>query len=330
MNTLTLPAATDIHVHLRDPGQTYKEDIASGTRAARRGGVAAVACMPNTRPVIDNADLVETLYTRVAREAVVDVHIIAAVTVGQRGLALTDFEALKRAGAVALSDDGVPVRDDALMAQALLAAQRVGLPLIDHCEPETENIERDIALVRQTKAPIHIAHVSRAASLALIRAAKAEGLPITCETCPHYFFFTDERHRELGGNAQMNPPLASQADVQAVIEALRDGTIDCITTDHAPHHRVEKARPLPPNGILGLETLWPATLTALYFTGLLPLDTIVDKLCHAPRRILKLPPQTHTIDIDLDAERVYQVHPDSRCVNTPFAGVALRGHIIKE
>jgi len=326
LNILTLPAATDMHVHLRDPGQTYKTDIREGSSIAARSGIAAVACMPNTVPVIDTADKIVRLTDRMTREAACEVLIVAAVTLGQRGEQLTDFAALKAAGAVAFSDDGLPIYDDTLMERALIEAKHVGLPLIDHSEPEVAQIERDIYLVEKTGCPIHIAHVSLADSLTLIRAAKAKGLPVTCEVAPHHFWFTQDIVAEIGGNARMAPPLAAQTDIDAVILALQNGTIDAIASDHAPHHAVEKARENPPNGIIGLETLWPATLTALYFTGVLTMERIVDLLCHAPRRILNLPPQCQTIQIDLDETRMYQ--PMGRCTNTPFAGVELRGWVV--
>jgi len=329
-----------MHVHLRDPGQTYKTDIAEGTRIAAANGIADIVMMPNTAPPIDNAAMVTRLRERIAHigatcsrpraaecRPYANVHIIAAVTVGQRGQELTDFAALKQAGVVALSDDGIPV-SDVIMEAAMREAQAVGLPLIDHCEPEIEQVSRDCELAAKTGVPIHIAHVSRANALAFIRQAKRDGLPVTCEVAPHHFTFTKDAVATFGGNARMAPPLATQADIEAVLEALQDGTIDSIATDHAPHHWVEKMRNKPPNGIIGLETLWPATLTALYFTGLLTLEQIVDKLCHAPRRILGLPSTDETVQIDLDAEYTYQ--PSGRCVNTPFTGMKLRGKVTYE
>jgi len=349
MNITTLPAACDMHVHLRDPGQTYKTDIAEGARIAARSGISDIAMMPNTIPVIDNVGIVERILLDLPRVNAVapytSVHIIAAVTVGQQGKKLTDFIALKKAGVIAVSDDGLPINDNALMQEAMLAAQVAGLPLVDHCEPEAAQVARDCELVAKTGAPIHIAHVSRAESLELIRQAKRDGLPVSCEVAPHHFTFTKNAIAQHGGNAMMNPPLAEQHDVDAVIEALRDGTVDVIASDHAPHHWVEKQRTPPPNGIIGLETLWSASLTALYFTGILTLKQLTDKLCHNPRQILKIdnprplsqkkmppdaagdfPTQGTTIQIDLDAEYIYQ--PKGRCINTPFAGMKLRGKVI--
>jgi dihydroorotase len=185
---ITVPAATDIHVHLRDPGQTYKTDMREATETARRSGIASVACMPNTRPPIDTTEAVRRLIQRAKHESAVELHIIAAVTMGQKGTELTDFKALKKAGAAALSDDGLPVTSDAVMEQSLLRAQDAGLPLISHCEPETAMVARDLALVDKTGAPLHFAHISLAASIDLIRQAKTKGLPVTCETCPHYLY----------------------------------------------------------------------------------------------------------------------------------------------
>ncbi len=330
------PGLVDLHVHLREPGDTHKEDIDSGTRAAVAGGVTSLACMPNTRPALDSLDTYRELSEAISR-ARCHVYPVAAVTQGQMGQALSDFAALKKAGIMAVSDDGRPVNDRALMTEALRLAHACGLLFIDHCEPETEQVQRDIELCRETGAPVHLAHLSRKASLALVREAKRDGLPVTCETCPHYFWFTQDEIARVGTNAKMNPPLSTAEDRESVLEALYDGTIDIITTDHAPHAPAEKLRAFDdaPNGVIGLETLLSASLTALYHTGRLTLPELLARLSTRPAQLLGVPAgrlaageAADLVVFDPDASvvpRAEQMHSKSR--NTPFDGVPLRGQI---
>ncbi len=331
------PGLVDLHVHLREPGQTHKEDIASGTRAAARGGVTTVLAMPNTVPVIDTPERVRGVLASADQTAAVRVCQVGAVTKGQRGERLTDFAALKEAGVTALSDDGHPVASDALMEEAMRQAQEQGLLLIDHCEPETAQVKRDIELARQTGCPIHLAHLSRVASLSAVRAAKREGLPVTAETCPHYFFFTERATERMGAKAKMNPPLGAELDRRAVIEAVCDGTLDIITTDHAPHHESEKTLPFAqaPNGIVGLETLLSAGLTAFVHTGLLTLPQLLARMTVRPAEILgascgRLEEGAPADLIVFDPDGVAPVRVEdfaSKGRYTPFEGMALRGMV---
>lgn len=313
------PALVDMHVHLREPGQTYKEDIASGCAAAHAGGFGAVAAMANTVPVIDSPALVRFVLDR-ARGLPVRVCPVAAVTEGFGGERLTDFAALRQAGAVALSDDGLPIQSEALMKDALMRAHSVGLPLLDHCEPETENAERDLFLARQTGCPVHICHVSRADTVAVLREAKRRGTPFTAETAPHYLV--------PWASGRMNPPLGDAQDISAVLDALCDGVITVIATDHAPHTAQEKASETPPNGVIGLETAVPVVLEALYHTRRMTLDAILALLCENPARILGIPLPGTTICLDTD--RPMAIDPAqfcSRARNTAFAGQTVRGRI---
>ncbi len=320
---VTTKPFVDIHVHLREPGQTHKETIASGTAAAFHGGFGAVACMPNTIPTTDSPERVQWILKRALDTGAqgVKVYPVACITDALKGDTLTDFAALKAAGAAALSDDGVPVLDDALMQQALVKAAELRLPVLSHCEPETELAERHIKLAEITKTPIHICHVSLKGTIDVIRRAKSRGVLVTAETCPHYF--TDF------AQGKMNPPLASPWDVQAVIDGLVDGTIDAIVTDHAPHTLLEKQSDNPPNGVIGLETSLAATLTALYHTGLLTLEQIFEKMRDNPARILGIPLPAGTVTIDTDC--IWEVQPDgfkSISSNSPFLHQKLKGCVI--
>jgi dihydroorotase len=285
------PGLVDLHVHFRDPGYTYKEDLFSGASAAAAGGVTSVVCKPNTNPVIDSAEAVRSLLKR-AENAAVNIYTYAAVSVGELGQELTDPSALKESGAVALSDDGQPVGRAALLRRAMQRAKALGLLISSHCEDaemvksfavnegrvskklgipgrpaiaEELMVARDIMLAADTGARVHIAHVSTAGSVDIIRRAKAAGIPVTAETCPQYFTLTEEAVLEKGSLARVNPPLRTEADVAAVTEGLCDGTLDAIVTDHAPHSEEEKAQPLimAPSGMVGLETSLGLALTML-------------------------------------------------------------------
>lgn len=303
-------------VHFRDPGQTHKEDIITGGNAAAAGGVTAVACMPNTNPTIDNAETVHYIIEK-AKNARTRVYPVGSITKGLGGVEMCDFKELHDAGCVAVSDDGRPVRNARIMAEAMVKAHYAGLKVISHCEDLdivnggimnagevskelgvkgihrlSEDIitEREITLAADLEVPIHIAHVSTAQSMQNIRTAARFGTMVTCETAPHYFMLTDELLRSRDADYRMNPPLRTAADVQAITEGVIDGTIDCIITDHAPHAPEEKADfEKAPNGVVGLETSLAATLTALYHTGKISLQRIVTLMCVNPRRILSIP-----------------------------------------
>lgn len=305
----------DIHVHFRQPGGEHKETIITGANAAYKGGFGAVACMPNTLPPIDSPELVRFII-KLAEEAKVKVYPIAAITKGQKGETLADFEALKKAGAVAVSDDGLPVTNDDVMRKALIEGKRVGLPVISHCEPETQMAARDIRLAEELDCPVHIAHVSLKSTVDEIRAAKARGVKVTAETCPHYLV--------PWASGKMNPPLAGEKDIQACIDGLTDGTIDCITTDHAPHTAEEKAGETPPNGVIGLETSLSVVLMTLYHTNLMSIDDILLKMRDNPAKILGIPLPVGVIEINTDKLWVADNFV-SKSANSAFFGKTLKG-----
>jgi dihydroorotase len=330
-----MPGICDMHVHLRDPGQTHKEDLISGTNAAAAGGVTAVVCMPNTTPVSDTPELIRDVVTR-ARECKVKVYPCAAITKGLSGEKLTDFAALKAAGAVAVSDDGMPVADTELMEQAMLAANKVELPIISHCEPENEITERELALAEKLNVPIHIAHVSTRQAVEYVRAAKSRGVAVTCEAAPHHFTLTDSELEKQDADYKMNPPLRKFEDVKAVIEGIRDGTVDCIASDHAPHTSAEKSDfEKAPNGVLGLETILGVSLRRLYHEYDIPLGRIIELLCVNPRRILGIGGGSLEIGevadlavVDLEEEWVVEpAELHSKSQNTCFKGMTLKGRV---
>ncbi|MDR3310653.1 MAG: dihydroorotase [Oscillospiraceae bacterium] len=361
---LTLfPGLADAHTHFRDPGFTRKEDIQSGAAAAAAGGVTTALCMPNTSPVIDTPELVRYVLDA-AKNAAATVLPIAAVTVGQKGVALTDFAALKSAGAAALSDDGSPVSSADVMRRALIAASAAGLVIISHCEDadmvknyavnegevsrrlgipgrpaiaEELMVARDCMLALETGARAHIAHVSTAGSVEIIRRAKALGAPVTAETCPQYFTLTEDEILRRGPLARVNPPLRTRRDVDAVIAGLCDGTLDIIVTDHAPHTDEEKARPLgdAPSGMIGLETSLAVTLTELYRTGILPLAGIAVKMSQRPAELFGLPTNSVAAGetanltlVDLNEEwTVTREDFRSKSKNSAFLGKVLRGRV---
>ncbi|MCL2004285.1 MAG: amidohydrolase family protein [Oscillospiraceae bacterium] len=310
----------DLHVHAREPGQTHKETIQTACAAAKAGGFGAVTLMPNTAPVIDTPELVRFVLARAAGQPVT-VYPAAAVTEGQRGEALTDFDALKRAGAAALSDDGLPIRDEALLRTALVRAKTVKLPILLHCEPETEDCERALFHVKQTGCPAHICHVSLASTVSVLRTARRQGADFTAETCPHYM--------TVKASGTMNPPLGTETDVEAVLDALCDGVIRCIATDHAPHTEAEKAPPNPLNGVIGLETALAVSLEALYHSGRMPAEGVFRLLGAFPASVLRVPVPGGMIEVDTDAE--WTAEPDrflSLSGNTPFPGLVLRGKVV--
>ncbi|MCR4759436.1 MAG: dihydroorotase [Oscillospiraceae bacterium] len=357
-----MPGLFDMHVHFRDPGQTHKEDVNTGTAAALAGGVTGVLCMPNTTPPMDNPEQVREFLARAAKTGV-DVHQAGTLTVGLKGETLADYKALKEAGVTALSDDGKPVPTAEMMEKALAKAKEAGLPVVSHCEDlaiidggiinkgavsealgvkgmdrrsEDSITERDLQAALKTGAQLHICHVSTRGSTDAVRKAKAAGGNVTCETAPHYFLLTDELLLKRDADYRMNPPLRTPDDVEAIKEGILDGTIDCIITDHAPHSAAEKADfEKAPNGVVGLETSLAATLTAFYHTGLLTLQDIVRLMSDNPRKILHLPERTlspgEPADLILvDLNRKWTVDPDnlhSKSHNTVFKGMTLTGNV---
>jgi dihydroorotase len=359
------PGLVDVHVHLREPGQSAKETIASGTRAAAAGGFTCIACMPNTEPVVDTPAWVEWIRHRAESAANCRVLPIAAVTLGQKGEQLAPLEALARAGAVAFSDDGRPVTSAAMMRRALEYAKPTGLPIICHEEDPTlkgdgvmnegftatrlglrgipavaESVmcRRDADLAELTGGRVHFAHLSCAQSFDALRDAKRRGLAVTGETCPHYWVLTDEAVGDYDTHAKMNPPLRSEADREACIAAIADGTIDCFATDHAPHTADEKSRPFTdaPFGIVGLETALALTLTHLVQPGHITMTRALELWTEAPRRAFGLPQVTveagspaDLLLFDPDAE--WTVDPEafqSKGRNTPFTGWRLKGRVL--
>jgi len=361
---LVLPGLVDLHVHLREPGFEYKETIATGTAAAVAGGFTSICCMPNSKPVNDNPMVTRLIQGKAVEADHAHVYPIGAITKGSAGRELTDFRLLREAGCVALSDDGRPIMDDQVMRQAMHRAAEVGLSVIDHCEDltlsgcgcmnegpvsralglqampaeaEERIVARDIALTRETGARLHVAHVSTAGTVAAIRRAKEQALPVTAEVCPHHLILTEEAVRQQGPNAKMNPPLRSERDRAALVEGLADGTIDAIATDHAPHAEYEKQWGMDraPFGIVGLETALGLTMS-LVQAGCLSLSRAVSCLTQGPAAILGLPKGTLKPGSDADVTIVdphmtWTVDPDeffSKGRNTPFAGCTLKGRAI--
>ena len=353
------PGFVDVHVHLREPGFSYKETIRTGTLAAAHGGFAHVAAMPNLDPVPDCAAALAVQRAIIEKDALVHVHPYGAVSVGEKGERLADLEGLAP-GVIAFSDDGRGVQSESLMREAMMQCRRLGKILAAHCEDnsllhggyihdgayarahghrgicsesEWGPIARDLRLAEQTGCAYHVCHVSTKESVALIRAAKRRGVDVTCETAPHYLTFTDEDLQE-DGRFKMNPPLRAREDRDALIEGLLDGTIDMLVTDHAPHSREEKARGLEKSamGVVGLETSFAASYTALVQTGILPLEKLVDLMHGAPMRrfgcgteLAEGQPADLTA---FDLTKTYTVDPETFLTmgrSTPFAGRALTG-----
>jgi len=333
---IVAPGLVDIHVHFREPGFEYKEDILTGAAAAAAGGFTTCCCMPNTLPVADCKEIINRIKKR-ASEAEVKVLPIGAVTVGQKGEELTDFAALKKAGVVALSDDGMPINDDEVMRKALQIAKEHDMLVISHCEEEEPMVERDVRLAAEEDARIHIAHVSTAEAVETIRKAKVAGVKVTTEACQHHFTLTESAVNEKGTNAKMSPPLRTEKDVEAIIQGLCDGTIDAIATDHAPHSKEEKALPFneAPNGIIGLETGLALPLTHLYHTGKLSLEKVIELMSTKPAEILNLNAgklkKGGTADLVIfDPNEEWTVNSwrfKSKARNMPFDGMKLKGKV---
>ena len=361
---MVCPGLVDMHVHLRDPGLTYKEDIFTGTMAAARGGVTSLVCMANTSPVLDSPEQITYVKETAAKACGVNVYPVGAVSCHLRGKELTDFEALKNAGAIALSDDGNNIDDANLMRDALIRARRQGMTILAHCEDsnmvgnravnegsvsrqlwlegrpaiaEELIIMRDAMLAEETKAPIHVCHISTAKSVDIVRRMKKKGIAITCETCPQYFTLTEDEILAKGPLARVNPPLRTEKDVKGIITGLKDGTIDVIATDHAPHSAEEKNRELTkaPSGMVGLETSLAITLTQLYHTGRMELRDIIRRMTANPASILKLQKGRLTLGSDadiviFDPDEEWIIDPDqfaSKGRNTPFGGKTVKGKV---
>jgi dihydroorotase len=361
---LVTPGLIDIHVHLRDPGFEYKEDIESGTRAAASGGFTAVACMPNTAPVNDNKVTTQYILHKAAQVGHARVFPVGAITKGLKGESLAELGDMKNAGCVAATDDGHPVANGEIMRRALEYAKSFDLPLISHAEDlslvgdgvmndgftatelglrgipwvaEVSAVARDVMLAEYTGARLHVAHVSTRGAVEIIRAAKARGVRVTAETAPHYFTLTEDAVRGYNTHAKMNPPLRSSEDLEAIRAGLADGTLCVIATDHAPHHPDEKNVEfnLALNGIIGLETALPLTLR-LVEEGVLSLSEAIACLTIGPARALSLPCGTLEVgraaDVTLiDPEAKWTLDPEagqSRSKNTPFGGWKLKGRAV--
>lgn len=354
---LVMPSLFDMHVHFRDPGFTHKEDVLTGCAAALAGGVSGVVCMPNTKPATDSKEIVDYIVKK-AEPTGVSVYPAGCVTKGMLGKELYDHSSI---GVRIISDDGRPVENAELLRQAMIESNKNGILIASHCEDlniinggivndgevsselglkgmnrasEDSITAREIALAMSVDARIHICHVSTVGSLDFIREAKARGVKVTCETCPHYFMYTDEKIRSLDADYRMNPPLRTEADRAAVEKAILDGTIDCIVTDHAPHTAEEKADfAKAPNGVVGLETSLAAMLTHFYHTGKLTLNRISEIMSAEPRKLLGLPvvkiEKGAKADVILvDTEKEWTVEPEklhSRSHNTVFKGEKFKG-----
>jgi len=358
------PAFVDPHVHLRTPGREDEETIASGTAAAAAGGYCAILAMPNTDPVVDSAATLGSLVEAALREAEVPVGFLAAITRGQSGEELTEMGELADAGAVAFSDDGVPVRSAGLLRRALQYASVTGRPLALHCEEPTLSrgghvhegavaaelgfagypsvaesvmVERDLALAAYEEQPVHILHLSAAESVAALRRAREAGVRGTGEVTPHHLVLTDEAVRSLDANVKMNPPLRAERDRAALLDALRDGTIESIATDHAPHARHEKEAPFEaaPFGVTGLETAFAVLHTSLVRPGLLPLGTLLERMSNGPARVFGIAAPRVAVGAEanlvlLDLERQWRVGEEpfrSRSRNSWLLGEKLIGTV---
>jgi len=360
---LVLPGFVDLHVHFREPGFEYKESIQSGAAAAVAGGFTSVCCMPNTNPVNDNQAITELMLDRARAAGLANVFPIGAITKGSEGKELAEIGDLRRAGCVAISDDGKPVMNSLVMRRAMEYALAFDVPVVDHCEDlhlaeggcmnegaistelglpgmpaaaEDVMVARNVALAELTGARLHLAHISTEGSVRMVREAKSRGLKVTAEACPHHFTITEETVRGYNTYAKMNPPLRTWKDVQAIKEGLRDGTIDVIATDHAPHASQEKQLGFTeaPFGIVGLETALPLTL-ALVDEGVLSLESAIDKLSTAPAKAFGLTKGTLAVGADadvaiVDQQEQWEVDPAkfrSKSRNTPFAGWKVKGRV---
>lgn len=340
------PGLIDMHVHLRDPGQTTKEDIITGTLAAAAGGFTHIASMPNTTPVTDSIQTISYILKKTQTDGVVNVLPVAAITEGLHGLKLTNFKDLKDAGAIAISDDGKGIQNDKIMEEAMNLASNLNMPILAHCEDERylphdsrsaeiEQIKRDIKLAQKSKCHYHVCHISCKESLQLIRQAKKDKINITCEVTPHHILLESNDKNATDTNYKMNPPLRTKDDLIAIKEALIDGTIDIIATDHAPHTASEKSQSYQnaPNGIIGMETAFPLLYTNLVKTKILNLQKLVDLMSLNASKIFSISDNSITINnvanltvVDLKQERIVDSNKFlSKARNTPFNNYRLQG-----
>jgi len=361
---LVVPGLVDLHCHLREPGYEYKETVKTGTASAVAGGFTSICCMPNTNPINDNQTVTQFILERAQAAAHARVFPIGAITKGTEGKELAEIGDLRHAGCVAISDDGRPVMNSLVMRRAMEYALAFDLPVVDHCEDlelaeggcmnegivstqlglagipaaaEEVMVARDLALAELTRSRLHLAHLSTAGSVRLVREAKARGVRVTAEACPHHFTLTEEAVRGYNTQAKMNPPLRTWQDVEAVREGLRDGTIDVIATDHAPHAVQEKQLEfaMAPFGIIGLETALPLTL-GLVEEGILSLEGAIAKLTTEPARVFKLDkgslaPGAEADVTIVDLQQNWNVEPEklrSLSRNTPFAGWKVKGRVV--
>lgn len=362
---LVMPGLIDMHVHFREPGQEHKETIESGSKAAAKGGFTTVMCMPNTSPVIDNKSIVESIIKEAKRVGLVNVIPVGAITKGLKGEELTEMFELKASGCLALSDDGRCVTNSRLMRLAFEYAKMVDILLIQHCEDhcmthqavmneglnstilglrgwpaaaESIIVGRDIELAQYLGGRIHFAHISSARSVELIRQAKAQGLLVTAEACPHHFSLTDDELKSFNSNAKVNPPLRAKEDVKAIKEAIKEGIIDCIATDHAPHTREDKELGLDhaPCGMIGLETAVGLTISELVKSKMLSWSQMVERMSSAPAKILGLKLKGEIkegFDADIviiDPNKEWIVSENdfvSKSINSPFVGRRLNGKV---
>lgn len=365
---MIMPGFVDLHVHFRDPGLTYKEDIETGAKAAARGGVTTVCAMPNTKPVVDSVETLEYIQNKAERTAPIHVEQLSAVTKGQNGAELVDMKAMVEQGAIGFSEDGKSVMDVTLYAEAMKQAAELGAVVMAHCEDKalvrggvlnegiaskrfgvpgiTNSVEdiitaRDIFLANDCGTKLHLCHCSTAGSVELVRMAKKMGISVTAEVCPHHFTLCDADIDCEDSNYKMNPPLRSEADVQALIRGLQDGTMEVISTDHAPHSAEEKAKGFleAPFGIVGLETSASLTYTALVATGILTPMQMAEKMSWNPAKVIGIEEERGSIEAGKLADIVifnpdmeYEVDVNefaSKGKNTPFAGKLLKGRVVK-
>ncbi len=362
-NLFIIPGMIDVHCHLREPGFEHKETIETGMKSAAKGGFTSICPMPNTKPACDSVFILQKIQTEAKRVGVCNVFPYASVTIGEKGEELTDFEALKNAGAIAFSDDGMPVVSSKIMREAIIKSNELGTFVASHCEdkelgkgainkgkiseklnvegvyPEAEILmaAREIELAETNKKHVHICHISTKESVNMIRDAKKRGVNVTCETCPHYYSFTEDEVLVSGTNAKMNPPLRTKEDLDAIVEGLKDGTIDNIITDHAPHSAEEKNQELSkaPNGIIGFETALAASITNLIDKGHIDYLDLVRLTSYNPAKLLGIDrgviEEGKVADItvfDPNKEYIYiKESIVSKSKNTPFIGKKLKGQV---
>lgn len=357
------PGFVDVHVHLREPGFEYKEDIETGALSAARGGFTTICAMPNTDPVIDCEKIVKYINKR-AEKAVVNIEAIGSITKGQNGKELSDIESMKKSGIIAISEDGKTVKDSAILAKAMKLSKKYDLPVLSHCEDEelakdgvmnegskSKNlnlkgisseseeviVKRDIEIAKETGAKIHICHISTKGSVELVRKAKKDNIYVTCEVCPHHFSLTDESVEIDNGNMKMSPPLRSKEDVKEIKRGLKDGTIDIIATDHAPHHEIEKSCEFEKvaNGIVGLETALSLGITNLVKEDVISVNELIEKMSLNPAKLINLDrgsiEEGKVADITIfDENEIYKIDSSkfkSKSKNTPFNKMKVFGKV---